>query len=40
MSDFLLVPKTHTFIMDAPETIEAVKSFLKHGKFEGESNHE
>ena len=40
MADFLLIPKTHTFIMEAPETIAAVKSFLVNGKFQKESNHE
>ena len=33
MADFLLVRRIHTVIMKAPETIEAVKRFLKVGRF-------
>lgn len=32
-ADFLLVDSLHTFIMDAPEVIAAVQSFLRTGRF-------
>lgn len=31
--DFITVPHTHTFIMNADDVIEAVKKFLENGKF-------
>lgn len=34
MKDFLLVSRTHTFIMDAPEVQTATFQFLTRGKFE------
>lgn len=33
MTDFLVVPRVHTYIMDADETIQATLTFLKSGKF-------
>lgn len=33
MKDFLLVPKVHTYIMEADEVIRAIIKFLKKGKF-------
>jgi hypothetical protein len=33
MKDFLIVPVSHTFIMDDDRVIEAVRSFLKYGSF-------
>ena len=33
MQDFLLVPSTHTYIMDSNRVIKAVKRFLEEGKF-------
>lgn len=33
MKDFLLVPRIHTFIMNAPEVIEATIRFLNTGRF-------
>ncbi len=35
MTDFLLVHRTHTFIMRAPEVAEATVRFLKSGRFGG-----
>jgi len=37
MADFLLLPCLHTFILQAPEAIEAVKNFLSIGRFRPES---
>ena len=34
MSDFLLVHRSHTFIMNAPEVANETISFLRHGNFE------
>lgn len=34
LSDFLVVPATHTMIMNRPETVAAVLSFLSRGRFE------
>ena len=34
MSDFIMVPSTHTFIMRSPEVMRQVAHFLKHGKFD------
>ncbi len=34
MRDFLIVPHTHTFIMDSPQVIEQTDRFLKTGRFE------
>jgi len=33
MKDFLIVPKAHTYIMNADNVITAIKNFLKKGKF-------
>jgi hypothetical protein len=33
MKDFLLVNRTHTFIMDIPEVQEAAVRFIETGKF-------
>ncbi len=33
MRDFLVVPRTHTFIIRASEVIKQVVSFLQHGNF-------
>ena len=33
IKDFLIVERTHTFIMNAPEVMEAVDNFLENGKF-------
>jgi len=33
MTDFLVVPKTHTWIMHDPKVIQAISTFLKTGKF-------
>lgn len=33
MKDFLLVPTTHTYIMNSNKVIKAIQSFLKNGKF-------
>lgn len=33
MQDFLLVPSTHTYIMDSNRVIKAVQRFLEEGKF-------
>lgn len=35
MSDFLVLPYTHTFIMTAPEVITQTLYFLRHGHFQG-----
>ncbi|MCC6807148.1 MAG: alpha/beta fold hydrolase [Deltaproteobacteria bacterium] len=37
MSDFLLVPRRHTFIMHAPEVIEAALRFLESGQLKRSS---
>ena len=34
MTDFLVVPRTHTLIMRAPEVVEQTLHFLRHGRFE------
>lgn len=34
MTDFLLVHRTHTFLMDAPEVAAATIAFLRSGRFE------
>lgn len=34
MKDFLVVPHTHTFIMQSPEVHRQIEKFLKHGKFD------
>ena len=34
LADFLVVPSTHTTIMNRPETADAVLSFLRFGRFE------
>ncbi len=33
VQDFLVVPKEHTWIMNAPEVLDAVVKFLREGKF-------
>jgi triacylglycerol lipase len=33
-SDFLVVPATHTFIMNRPDVADAVLFFLEHGRFQ------
>jgi pimeloyl-ACP methyl ester carboxylesterase len=33
IKDFMVVDRTHTFMMDAPEVMEAVANFLETGKF-------
>ena len=33
MKDFLLVPSTHTYIMNSGKVVKAIQSFLKKGKF-------
>jgi triacylglycerol lipase len=35
MTDFLVLPYTHTFIMTAPEVIAQTRYFLRHGHFQG-----
>ncbi|MFV1997983.1 MAG: esterase/lipase family protein [Acidiferrobacterales bacterium] len=37
MKDFLLVPRTHTFIMESDEVQRQVVNFLRNGKFDHES---
>ncbi len=34
MKDFLVVPRTHVFIMESSEVHRQIKYFLKHGKFD------
>ncbi|MGH8476199.1 MAG: esterase/lipase family protein [Methylococcales bacterium] len=34
MTDFLVLPAGHTFIMQSPATIRQILHFLKHGRFE------
>ncbi|MBW2172878.1 MAG: hypothetical protein JRF69_13100 [Deltaproteobacteria bacterium] len=34
MTDFLVVPSTHTFIMKNPDVLAQVAQFLEHGKFD------
>jgi pimeloyl-ACP methyl ester carboxylesterase len=34
MTDFLVLPYSHTFIMDAEQTIAQTVHFLRHGKFQ------
>ncbi|MGV3664864.1 MAG: esterase/lipase family protein [Leptospira bouyouniensis] len=36
MNDFLLVERTHNFIVDAPEVKEAILNYFKFGKFKNE----
>ena len=36
MRDFLTVPRTHTFIMRAPEEIAQTLNFLRLGQFQRE----
>jgi hypothetical protein len=33
MTDFLVVPSSHTFIMQSAEVAEQVAHFLRHGRF-------
>jgi len=33
MTDFLVLPYTHTFIMDEPEVISQTIHFLRYGRF-------
>ncbi len=35
MTDFLVVPRGHTFPMNAPEVMDATVHFLRRGRFEG-----
>lgn len=37
MTDFLVLPHTHTFIMNSPEVIRQTLRFLEHGSFDQES---
>lgn len=37
MADFLVVPHTHTFIMNSPEVIRQTVHFLEHGSFDRET---
>lgn len=38
MSDFLIVPKTHAFIMNSPKVFTAIINFLEHQKFNSPNN--
>lgn len=38
MADFLVVPETHTFIMNSDEVIEATHNFFQKGKFKTSAN--
>ncbi|NNF56773.1 MAG: alpha/beta fold hydrolase [Rhodothermaceae bacterium] len=39
MTDFLVVPRTHTLIMRAPEVVQQTLHFLRHGRFDQAANH-
>lgn len=38
MADFIAVPHSHTFMMRAPEVIDEVVFFLRHGRFSGKTS--
>jgi hypothetical protein len=40
MKDFITIPRSHTFIMRAPETAKQVVHFLQHGRFWREPDRE
>lgn len=39
MTDFLVVPATHTFLMNRPDVIAAVDRFLRSGRFASPTRH-